>query len=371
MDSSARISFKVYVFLWLFHSASPSVFSNLPGLDRFCKVTAREKIQCDIHVVNYLEFKDVRKLFFDLPETAHIVLNISCGENGQVRLPWPMKSKNVLELFVENCKVFGFNDADTKFAKFSDRLVSLQMKSCVIESGVLEAIHVFSNQVSKCGQQTLVSLIMKNISYDLVIEPKDFSKLSSNGIMMDSGDVHLKDKLESGQVCRYKDLEVIDISGSPDGMTYFVLPLENSEFPKLTIFNMSNSKIILFPEIFINWEYSFPNLEILDISSNDISAFDLVQSNPDASVSRRVVPLYLNLRNNRLTKVPAVGKQNIPVIVDVRDNPLVCGCDIIAYRTYLKEILKMYPTFKDLLDVTCIGKNDRIVGLLNLSVDNC
>lgn len=371
MDTIAGLGFTVFVLLALCHPASFSIFSNLPGLDRFCK-ESDGKIQCDIHVVNFLDYKDVRRLFVDLPETAHIVLNITCAEKGQVRLPWPMKSRNILELSVDNCEVFGFHDADSKLVlDFPDRLVSLQMYRCTIESGVLEAIHVLSNQVSRCGQQTLASLIMKNISYELVVEPKDLSKLSSNGIVMDAGDLALEDKLNSGQVCRYKDLEIIDISESPDGMTYFVLPFENSEFPKLTVFNMSNSGIVVFPEIFKNWHNIFPNLEILDLSFNDIEMLHLSKSELNSSIAPRSGPLYLNLRSNRFTKVPTLFEQTSPVIIDLRDNPLQCGCDVIKYRTYLRNMVKLYPSYEYVFDATCTQKDDSVHRIGNITVENC
>ncbi|VDI61399.1 Hypothetical predicted protein [Mytilus galloprovincialis] len=355
----------------LMHAASASVFSNLPGLDRFCSLSDNV-IQCNIHVVNFLDFRDIRKLVSDLSGTTVVILNITCGDVGQLRLPWPMKSRNINELWVDGCHVHGFHEFDLSMSDVPDRLVKLKLQNSVIESSVFDTLSIFSKESFDCGQQTLSSLVMRNISYELILEPKDITGLESKGVIMDAGDVLLANKEPSTKMCNYKDLEKIDISNSVDGMTYFILPLQDSEYPKLTLFNMSNNSLLSFPDLMINWEVTFPNLETLDLSANELDYIDFSSS---TTASKRHKPLFVNLRNNLFVKVPPIISQllqrPVPILVDIGDNPLVCGCDTLLYKTYLQSVIKTYPFIEDLQDTTCLQTSGQKTKILELEVNNC
>lgn len=352
-------------------AASASVFSNLPGLDRFCGLSDKA-IQCNIPVVNFLDFRDIRKLLSDLSGTSIVILNITCGNVGQLRLPWPMKSRNINELWVDGCHVHGFHEFDSSMSDIPDRMVKLKLENSIIESSVFDTLSIFSKESFDCGQQTLSSLVMRNISYELVLEPKDVTGLESKGVIMDAGDVLLPNKEPSTKMCNYNDLEKIDISNSIDGMTYFILPLENSEFPKLTHFNMSNNSLISFPDLMKNWEVTFPNLENLDLSANELDNIDFSSS---TTASKRHKPLVVNLRNNLFVNVPPIVSQllqrPVPILVDMRDNPLICGCDTLLYKTYLKRAIQTYPSIENLQDTTCLQKSGQKTKILELEVNNC
>jgi hypothetical protein len=69
-----------------------------------------------------------------------------------------------------------------------DKLLSLAIENSVIETNIFNALKIFSNEVSKgleCGQLTLNTLIMRNISYKFALEPNDVSNLETNGVLVD------------------------------------------------------------------------------------------------------------------------------------------------------------------------------------------
>lgn len=367
---------KECLYLLLIAPVALSLFSNLPGIDRFCSLK-KETIQCDIHVVNLLRFNDIRMLISDISDAHDVILNITCASTGEVQMSWPMKSRNIKELWIHGCHINGFYfKTYVKMSDIPDKLLSLAIENSVIETNIFNALKIFSNEVSKgleCGQLTLNTFIMRNISYKFVLEPNDVSNLETNGVLVDLGDVAIEDKSSSIYHCIYKHLEVIDISKSSDGMTHFILPFENSEYPNLTLFNMSNSRIISYPDLFRTWEDLFPNLEILDLSGNAIHNFS-VTSNA-AIVNKRTNPLFVNLRDNQFEYVPSIIKhilqRRIPLVVDLSENPLKCGCDTLLYKDYLIRLLTTYDNFDSLRDATCLQLYGKTIPILDLGDLNC
>lgn len=148
----------------------------------------------------------------------------------------------------------------------------------------------------------------------------------------------LKQILRTGTKCNFQKLKHLDESiAQVTPLHHFEFMVYNSDYPVLEFMNYSHIGLKELPKEFSEWRIYFPRLKRLDLTYNHISELKL--SNHSATAGVGVV--IFNLRHNNFTSISmdvlnswaAVEE----VLVDIRDNPIHCGCDLAALLPYLED----------------------------------
>lgn len=129
--------------------------------------------------------------------------------------------------------------------------------------------------------------------------------------------------------CNFKELRVIDESISQVmSVDHFLLMISGATYPELRVMNYSWSGIRNLPPELQNFGQYFPKLEYLDLSGNYLTEVHLKpppRENPG-------VTLTLDARHNRIANIALTDvlewASTDGVFVDVRENPLHCGCEM-------------------------------------------
>lgn len=144
----------------------------------------------------------------------------------------------------------------------------------------------------------------------------------------------LKELLTHNVMCRYKKLKYLEESGSTSFSRYHMKLMETSQYPELETYSLRNNSFTSVPAELENLKSSFlPKLSVLDLSDNNIDRTNfkfLKQS------KRKIL---IDLKRNALRMVSKTQLSEIMnaggVIVDIRENPLDCTCELFEYGEYL------------------------------------
>jgi hypothetical protein len=108
-----------------------------------------------------------------LGETTKVMLEVSCGRNGRIFLPWPMKANGLIKLEVTGCTIEGFSSEFNKSSKLVDELEDLVLDNCVSKTSLDNIFDIIYKPVSReydCGQESLHSVVRRNMSYSQEVE---------------------------------------------------------------------------------------------------------------------------------------------------------------------------------------------------------
>ncbi|KAH9524503.1 Toll-like receptor 2 type-1 [Bulinus truncatus] len=118
-------------------------------------------------------------------------------------------------------------------------------------------------------------------------------------------------------------------------VTVFEFLVQGALYPTLELMNYSTIGITQFPRELSEWRRFFPKLTYIDLSNNSISQVQLKDfpSKKDTGV------VTFNIQRNNITTInmeilnswAAIEK----VIVDIRQNPIHCGCEMGVFLPYL------------------------------------
>lgn len=348
---------------------------------RNCPLKVSEGLRkCKIYIDNFmLDFNDFRDWTSKLGETTKVMLEVSCGRNGRIFLPWPMKANGLIKLEVTGCTIEGFSSEFNKSSKLVDELEDLVLDNCVSKTSLDNIFDIIYKPVSReydCGQESLHSVVRRNMSYSF--KDSKLQKLTKHQehLLMSSADVLTNKAKHAKYICRYPNLEHIDESTSRSrSKLYLRLMTSYSEYPKLQTFLLSDNGYTRIPREFVDWQASFPQLEYLDMSKNNIAKFNFLGTSLKGNGIRKR-PLVVNLSYNTITVIPInivdYMTATVPVIVDLTGNPLNCDCNFLRYKRYVMDVLRNYPVFSRLSAITCYSVSmGRRTRLIDYSNNNC
>lgn len=311
-------------------------------------------LKCGVRSGKTLRYTDIKK-WSDCLGDQKISVDIICRPGGNLNLPWPMKAKNVVNLFVRGCRITGFFDHLTwsNITAIPDTLQHLLIDNATIEVSTTDLANVIINTVKTsdvvdCGQQSIVTYTFRNIVYDII-----FSGGMEPDILNHPDVVFTAISKTSGEyTCRYPYLMIFDESGSKSrSRMYFNFLTENSQFPVLRVYNLSDNGFTYISPELQSWQNYFPCLSVLDLSRNGIQnvsflPLGLNSCGPDQR------PLVVNLQHNRITEVNLnvlnQMRRRPGVILDLRNNPLSCASVRFALADYARSAAEAYPEYSAL-----------------------
>lgn len=379
-----------------------------PGWDKFCVPRRKRQLQVDVLCFVNRQFSGLWK-FDELKhhlakQNIKYTFTVKCEDAATISLYWPIKATNLRGISVENCRLNDYFSGLVKQSNISDELEYYVFRNNIIVVDVKNIILLAKNPIDQdydCGNEdTMRYYVNRNTTYEFV-DSANYDKLiqsynmrGSKGPETQNDDVELifsglklppagkkqiiqaskdfHEKISSAEhKCMFTSLTYKEDSPSDNG---FSPNVQNSNFPVLSIYNMSHSNLQTIPESLSKWYYHLQNLQLLDISYNNIKKFRF-----DSHVDVWNVPaLTVNLSYNNITDIKA--KQIVKLagtkklFVDFRNNPLNCSCtdstkQLIAlvkdkskwsqpsYQrySYIREMRCQYPKNlrgKQLLDLT-------------------
>ncbi|XP_071173662.1 uncharacterized protein [Mytilus edulis] len=334
--------------------------------------------KCEVFVESRLYFSDFRHWTSELESVVKVSLNVTCSSKGIFILPWPMKARGLIKLNVKGCVLAEYFSESLTPTNLKDELLELFLENCVIASNVKHSIDAFNKPVSQeigCGQQTLQRSVWRNISYtntngmaDITID--DFLKFFS------SLDQFLNRIIQIRYRCKYSYLEYIDESiGSIRSKNSILMMTAYSDFPKLHTFLWTYNGYSSVPKELTDWRKYFPQLELLDLSYNNITKFNFLGA-PFTNTVSKPEPLVIDLTYNSVTEIPVDMPDyltgSVAIIVDLTGNPLMCDCNFLRYKNYVMHALKIFQKYKNLSRITCHSViMHRKIQLVNYTNNNC
>lgn len=377
------------------------------GWEQFCVPRRKHQLQVDVQCFVNRQFSGLWK-FDELKhhlakQNIKYTFTVKCEDAATISLYWPMKATNLRGISVENCRLDDYFSGLEKQSDIPDELEYYVFRNNIIVVDVKNLILISKNPIDQdydCGNEDTINYYVdRNTTYEFE-DSADYSKLIQSYYMRESkvpevkNDVELifsglklprverkqlkqasKDfhaKIASAEhKCMFTSLFYKEDSPSDNG---FSPNVKNSNFPVLSIYNMSHSNLQTIPESFSKWFYHLQNLQLIDASHNNIKKFRF-----DSDVDVWDVPaLTVNLSYNNITDIKA--KQIVKLaetkklFVDFRNNPLNCSCtdttkQLIAFikdkgkwsqpsyqrYSYIREMRCYYPDSlrgKQLLDLT-------------------
>ncbi|XP_062590527.1 SLIT and NTRK-like protein 4 [Saccostrea cucullata] len=247
--------------------------------------------------------------------------------------------------------------------KFHDSGLSVELttdvtlEDCVIKINSYEYV---KNQIENlsarnCDEQlSLKSEIMRNVSFVF----SEYNKTLLSEVLQDagvSGETFAQSLLKAEENCIYENMTYYERSfinpnsgmhNDPHSQTLY-------KMPNLRVYNFSSNSLLEVPSTSKTIRYYYPSLEILDLSNNNVEEISFSALNSSLSTT----PLYIDLRNNNISSVSENLVQEFlenDVIVDLRNNPIMCDCSSVSLKKYLVWISTTWPKWtKTAKDVTC------------------
>ncbi|XP_041377080.1 toll-like receptor 8 [Gigantopelta aegis] len=304
------------------------------------------------------------------------VFDVRCKHGGNISLPWPMKSPQMVGLHIQGCNILNIFDDFGKPAVESlpDELKVLDIRHSVMKIRIasllstIRRIPLISSDYNCGHDNSLENIVFRNVSYKLdyrgmrsvfsttfsPVKLRNSSSTTEQTTVNSTSSISLSNTTKSRPTpgllqftdmlanmlntqtqCQYDNLTSLEESISDTLSVYHQQFLvQGSRYPNLVFLNYSFNNINAMPDPFLNWRLYFPKLQHLDMSHNYISEayFKYVPT-------RLSEVTYINLRFNNITK-PKVDElikwAQIPkLFIDIRDNPIHCGCDLAQFITFL------------------------------------
>lgn len=346
MSASLPLLLLLTFLIWPVRSVrrTRSCYSPVKGYI-FCSHT----IQDQWNFVNFRSWLDSLKTPVD-----HVELSLRCLEGGSVVLPWPMRARGLKKIKITNCVVEGFFSEYNLEPAYPDSLVDFSMIDCIIRTDVNSNIQrTLMTTISKsysCGQQTIRSHVMRNISFSFLLTS---SPPSSKTLDRAFSAMRRQSKTRDF-TCNYDNLLQLEESNSDSiSSVHFEVMTDISSYSSLRTFNFSSNRMTRLPDHLREWHKYFPTLEVLDLSKNHLRSFSFEKPK---SLGRRKI-FFVNLQHNKISDVPrdiaSYLDEPIPVILDLRNNPILCTYNTIELVKYLNKIKNMFPVLNFLTDIRC------------------
>lgn len=325
---------------------------NIANVFEHCKIRKNQKLVCHVGPTSRLDFRDIRLWTDKFPGTQ---VKVICNEGGTVFLPWPVKAKNLRRFHIQGCFLKGFFTEYKTDYPVPDSIVDLRIIDCTVETNIMDTLRMISRigQFSKsfdCGQLTVKTLMIRNMTYFFNRTPGDIETIEKTGALKNAGHTLLEESKAIKHTCVYTNLINMDSSISASRSKFhFQLSTENSEYPELRYYNFSCNSLSELPVQLKDWSAYYPKLEYLDLAKNRLRTFDFLPYRPNNGIIGRELFLYVDLRNNLIERVPMSISQmirdDIHIIVDLRNNPIHCDCQVIYLKSYLDFVALEYPMY--------------------------
>lgn len=337
-----------------------NVTSSGHVIDVFCNVDGSKG--------DKLLFRTLRDHLRQVRETS-LFLQIRCSNGGVVSLPWPMKARGLVGLVVSNCvlteKYADFGNPDISNTADSLRVLEIRNSAWLSDDSSLdkmtsaEGLASFTSDYD-CGQDSTIEyLVNSNVSYvfpatdggtaapdaisdtsrnQAAFQDFDHTPIISNHTLNTASEnksnedafLKLLDNLQSLNLqCNYAKLKLLDES-VPHVLPiqHFALLVQGAKYPELRTMNYSFAGIRKMPPELQDFRKYFPKLQQLDLSWNYLTEVELTAS-PRGADGRI---LKLDVRHNLITGISVdkltAWSEAEDVILDIRDNPLRCGCEM-------------------------------------------
>lgn len=315
------------------HPAGPS----LPLCNVEKRRISERTLYCVVNKGQYLDYNKIRTYTSTLSKRVKVKVAINCVNGGRIWLPWPFFAENVVSLHVDGCLNEGLlSERNAKQAKRSllKRVILTNIRHRVSLTELHDSI-VNANNVSKeyyCGLTNAEQQIFKNMQY--VFPPPTGSVEELMMIEDLTSKSSLDQLLSSTVVCTFPNLKYLENSGSRSFSTFHLKLMESNQYPKLRVYSLRNNSLGRLPPEIASLQLDFlPNLTRLDLSNNQITSADFQMGRKTGTKS-----LLISLRDNMIrTLTPKVLQeiQSNRIILDIRENPLECSCDLFSYGAYL------------------------------------
>ncbi|XP_061196719.1 uncharacterized protein LOC133204996 [Saccostrea echinata] len=284
----------------------------------------------------------------------HVELNLQCLGSGTVFLPWPMRARGLKKFHMKNCNIKGYFSEYNKDPIYPDTLSDISMIDCTIETDVNSNIQrTLLTRVSKsynCGQQTVRSHVMRNISFSFLptSSPPPLNVLDRAFSAM------RRQSKNRENACNYHNLLHLEESKSDSiSSIHFEVMTDISNYPNLRTFNFSSNLLTHLPKHLRQWHKHFPALEILDLSNNLLRSFAFEK--PKVFGRRKI--FFVNLQHNKIADVPrniaSYIDGPVPVIIDLRNNPIKCTYNTFELVKYLNKMKEVFPILTFLTNIKC------------------
>ncbi|XP_060602709.1 toll-like receptor 8 [Ruditapes philippinarum] len=309
------------------------------------------KCTIDVNHSNILNTNDLRETLDSYKDlNKRFSLEINCRSMANISLSFPFKVDNLFILKVQGCRILdcladGRNNVS---AAIPDSLRVLQILNTTISvkqsnlNEFMRDIKTLTKGYSCLHAETIEFITMRNISYeiikDIVSEPEEVGNHGRNIVPRSR---HIPD------VCDYLHLRILDRSIRTRPLfDLYDLFTERSIYERVQIYNASNSGIAELKDRYLQWSNTFPNLQMLDLSKNNISklyrfAFPLHSM---ANISKFTT---VDLRFNKISMITVNDldrfKMMPTVFFDLRNNPIDCNCS-----DTLEELLRYIEAGKHL-----------------------
>lgn len=293
-------------------------------------------LHCIIYSDQFLDFDDIRTFTASRNEKFNTTIN--CYSGGKIRLPWPFFAKNLVNLLVADCIIEDFLSERTVPQVYPNELERVLLLNSKIKVSIKDLHDSLINltTMSKdfdCGHTNAVVSISRNTEYVFPPFQGSLEEMSLMEALMSS--LTLKKLITHNVMCRYEKLRYLEESGSRSFSRYHMKLMETGQYPELETYSLRNNSFTSVPAELENLKSSFlPKLSVLDLSDNNIDRTNfkfLKQSKRKILVDLKRNALRI-ISKKQLGEIVNAGGG---VIVDIRENPLDCTCELFKYGEYL------------------------------------
>ncbi|XP_064611733.1 toll-like receptor 6 [Liolophura sinensis] len=325
----------------------------------FCSLTDRDDLQ-------WTDFRS----WAAKAHSVQIALHVNCPvrHQGILRLPWPMKARNLVYLKVENCALMDYEREllSAHLLGLSDSLRVLHISDCLMYRDLTAMGFVMDNgkNLSKdvfCGPLSLRSLVLRSLTHKFINFQENtksrLTKLDMSRRVLKSAKtfIPVSNLQENPIMCHYHSLLHMDESGNRYlGRQHFLFMQFKASYPALLAYNLSDIGVTSVPHELTSWRFKFPKLQHLDLSRNSVTGFDFV----DYHGMSTGPPGIIDLSHNNISKISKKGFRILTHLhtatVILTGNPLSCKCGDNSYLfslsatdmakyDYLRKLPCYYP----------------------------
>lgn len=319
-------------------------------------------LRCTVTSGQFLDYNDVRAFTQGRSDKRKFNVSIDCKDGAVIHLPWPFSAVNVISLQVDGCETVGFISEMFDTYPHANELKHVSVVDVthrITIKELYESIHVHDTipRDYDCGMNGTVVEVFRNTRYKFPPPSGSIEELMMLEELISKNT--LEKLLSHTSVCMFPYLQYLEESGKRSlSSVRFKLMEANSLYPELTYYVLRNNSLPTVPKEFRNLAIGFlPKLQVLDLSNNDITSLDFDVN----SFRNPVKPLVVILRNN---KVRYVGKALVDsllrsgsVVLDLRDNPLVCSCELFRYADHLLSLQGNMDAKDAYSGLTCMHEN--------------
>ncbi|XP_061188862.1 uncharacterized protein LOC133197038 [Saccostrea echinata] len=335
---------------------SVNTISTYEIFQNSCQIPIDGYLFCSFSVNKNWDFLKFREWIDGVPGDIKLAeLYISCETGASVFLPWPMRARSLKVLDINNCIIRGFYDEYEDSANYTDSMVDLNMMNCVIEENqndhIDRTLHRYPSESFACGQKSVVVVDIRNLT-------STFPRLPS-GPKMDQHRNMTQTKCTYNHLIHYEE-------------TFQYSQMENDStinyYPVLNVATFSSNNLSSVPEKARNWPSFFPALKVLDLSNNSIGEFDFEIPNENRT-------LYVDLRKNSVVDVSmnmtSYLRDDRAVVIDLRQNPIRCSCNVLDLKEYLLQINERFPEWAQGTEVYCETKDQKMSLITGITMETC